>query len=84
MKIKQEVPLVCPFCDELAYNKKYVKRIVLPSRIYTLRKCIMGHEFYSVEDVPENQAEIVEEVKQLKRDSREWLKELKEQRKLHG
>lgn len=79
MKMRQEYPLVCPFCDEIAYAKKGVRRIVLPSRIYVLRKCIMGHEFYSVEDIPENQAEITDEVKQLKRDSREWLKDLKNQ-----
>ena len=81
MGFKKEFPLVCPFCDEIAYTKKGVRRIILPNRIYTLRQCIMGHEFYSVEDIPENQAKIVDELRQLKQDSRDWTKSLREQMK---
>ena len=51
-----EFPLVCPFCDELAYRKKGYRQIVLPHKIYTPRVCIMGHEFYSVEEIPYEQS----------------------------
>lgn len=80
MNLKWEIPLVCPFCDELAYSKYRAKRITLPHKIYTLRKCPMGHEFYSVEYVPESQAEIVEEMKQTRRDALDWSRTLKAHR----
>lgn len=80
MSLKLEVPLVCPFCDELAYTKPHTKRIVLPHKIYTLRQCTMGHEFYSVEEVPEDQSEIAHEIKEIKRDAREWSKQLRDSR----
>ena len=78
MSIKAELPLVCPFCDELSYNKKGFRRIMLPNKIYTLRQCPMGHEFYSVEEVPESQAEIVAEIKEIRRDAIEWKKQLRD------
>lgn len=65
-------PLVCPFCDELAYPSKKMKRRILPDRIYTPRECIMGHEFISVETVPENQAELVQEMREFKKEELGW------------
>ncbi len=59
----RKLPLNCPFCDEIAYPEPGVRRRVTPHKIYTLRQCIMGHEFYSVEEVPENQAEVVLEMR---------------------
>ena len=72
-----EFPLVCPFCDELAYKKKKHQQIILPHKIYTPRICSMGHEFYSVEEIPENQAEIVREIREIKRDAIEWRRQLR-------
>lgn len=79
MGMKYDAPLVCPFCDELSYQKKGAQRIFLPHKIYVPRKCIMGHEFYSVEEVPESQAEIMEEIKQIRKDARAWSRERKAQ-----
>lgn len=75
-----ETALVCPFCDELAYIKPYSNKIMLPHKIYTLRQCKMGHEFYSVEEVPENQAAIVDEIREIRKDARDWAKQLKADR----
>ena len=61
----KKLTINCPYCDEPAYQTRK-HRIVTPTEIYTLRKCIMGHEFYSVESVPENQNEIVQLVRSLK------------------
>ena len=72
-----EFPLVCPFCDELAYRKKGCQQIVLPHKIYTPRVCAMGHEFYSVEEIPEDQSEIVKEIREIRQDARNWRKQLK-------
>lgn len=72
--MRNESVLVCPFCDELAYIKPYSNKIMLPYKIYTLRRCTMGHEFYSVEEVPENQAAIVDEIREFRKDAREWKK----------
>ena len=76
-KWQEEYPLVCPFCDELAYMKPRARKIVLPHKVYTLRVCVMGHEFYSVEEVPENQSEIAEEIRGIKADANEWKRNLK-------
>ena len=72
-----EFPLVCPFCDELAYRKKGYRQIVLPHKIYTPRVCIMGHEFYSVEEIPEDQSAIVKEIREIKKDAVEWKRSIK-------
>lgn len=72
-----EFPLVCPFCDELAYRKRGYRQIVLPHKIYTPRVCIMGHEFYSVEEIPYEQSEIVKEMREIKKDAQQWRKQLK-------
>lgn len=69
-KISVSLPLVCPYCDEEAYQKKNSTRVKTPHNIYTLRECIMGHTFYSVEGIPENQAEIEDEVKQIRSNRR--------------
>lgn len=61
----KKLPILCPFCDEVAYQIRE-HRVVTDYKIYTLRQCIMGHKFYSVEEVPENQAEIVEEIRRIK------------------
>lgn len=73
-----ELPLVCPFCDELAYTSHRMRRKCLPDKIYTLRRCSIGHEFWSVETVPENQAEIVDEIKEFAPEIREWMKNVRE------
>lgn len=69
-------PLVCPFCDELAYPAKGEKRTILPNKIYILRECNMGHRFYSVEEVPEDQSAIVEELREIQKDARKWKSEV--------
>ena len=74
----KEFPLVCPFCDELSYRKKNSQQIVLPHKLYTHRICPMGHEFYSVEYIPEDQSEIVKEIREVKRDAIEWRKQLRD------
>lgn len=72
-----ELPLVCPFCDEVAYRKKGYQQIALPHKIYTPRVCIMGHEFYSVEYIPEDQSELITEIRSVKKDATAWRKQLK-------
>ncbi len=74
----KEIPLVCPFCDELAYVKQFARRKALPDRIYTLRECVMGHQFWSVETVPENQAEIVNEIREFAPEIKEWMRDVRE------
>lgn len=74
----RELPLVCPFCDELSYRKKKCQQIALPHKLYTPRVCAMGHEFYSVEYIPEDQSEIVKEIREVKRDAIEWRKQLRD------
>ena len=69
--------LVCPFCDELAEKKKGFQPIYTPHKIYTPMMCPMGHEFYSVEEVPEDQSAIVTELKGVRKDAREWKHQLK-------
>lgn len=71
-----KLSLNCPFCDEPSYQKKYSKRYYTDFKIYTLRECSMGHQFYSVEFVPENQNEIVDEINRIKQIRREeaWEK----------
>lgn len=66
-KLVKKLPLVCPFCDELAYQERRTRRFITNHRIYTLRQCPMGHEFYSVEEVPENQSEIVKEIREIRK-----------------
>ena len=70
-------PLVCPFCDEPAMMRPFYNKVVLPHKIYTLRQCPMGHEFYSVEYVPENQSEIAAQIKEIQADAKEWRKQLR-------
>lgn len=72
-----ELPLVCPFCDELAYRKKNHQQIALPHKIYTPRICKMGHEFYSVEEIIENQSDVIKEIREIRQDARDWRKQLK-------
>jgi hypothetical protein len=62
----RKYPLNCPFCDEPAFAKDGAHRMVTPFNIYTLRECPMGHTFYSVEFIPENQSRIVEEINEIK------------------
>lgn len=69
--------LVCPFCDEFAEKKKGFHPIYTPHKIYTPMVCQMGHEFYSVEEVPEDQSAIEKEVRRVRQDARAWKKQLK-------
>ena len=64
-RLIKKLPINCPFCDEEAYQTR-THRVVTPNEIYTLRKCPMGHVFYSVETVPENQKEIVRLIEEIK------------------
>lgn len=75
--MKVELPLVCPFCDELADRKKGYPQIALPHKLYTPRVCAMGHEFYSVEIIPEDQSAIVQEIKEIRADARAWRRKIK-------
>ena len=59
----KKLPINCPYCDEPAYQQKYKTRLVTAFAIYTPRECPMGHTFYSVETVPENQDSIEKAVK---------------------
>ena len=68
----ESYPIVCPFCDELAYLDPTEKARVSPYKIIQKRKCIMGHEIYSVEEVPEDQSAIVDEIREFEADMREW------------
>lgn len=70
-----KMPLNCPFCDEPAYMKDHSTRIVTPFKIYTLRECCMGHQFYSIDFAPENQSEVVEEIREFKAERRRIWKE---------
>lgn len=73
-KIVKAYPLACPFCDELAFPSVKMKRRILPDRIYMPRECIMGHEFYSVEMIPEDQSAIVDEMREFNNEEKEWKK----------
>lgn len=68
--LTRKFPLNCPFCDEEAYPEDNTHRVVTPFKIYTMRQCIMGHRFYSVESIPEDQASIDDEVKQIRQERR--------------
>lgn len=61
--LSRQLPLNCPFCDEEAYPAPKIYRRRTPHKIYTLRRCIMGHEFYSVEYIPEDQSRVVKEIR---------------------
>ena len=64
--LSKKLPIACPFCDELAYQERRAHRIVTEQRIYTLRLCPTGHRFWSVEEVPEDQSAIVDEIRGIK------------------
>jgi hypothetical protein len=66
----RKYPLNCPFCDEEAFPEEGTHRVVTPFRIYTMRKCSMGHRFYSVEEIPEDQSAIHDEVQEIRRNRR--------------
>ena len=80
-RMTQQIPLNCPYCDEPAYQKKQSNRIVLPHAVFTLRECSMGHTFYSVEEVPENQSEVEERIENYRREQRERWKRNSDARK---
>lgn len=64
------VTLVCPFCDE---NTTALQngRVYSPGKIYTPRKCPMGHIVYSVEEIPQNQSKIEDEIQAIRAYNRE-------------
>ena len=64
-KIITDSPLACPYCDESAFRTPHAFARYTESAIYVHRTCIMGHTFYSVESVPENQEEIENVIKSL-------------------
>ena len=57
--------IACPFCDEKGYvdNSPQRKIYNLGYKVYYPRKCIMGHEFYSVEFVPDNYEQLLHDLK---------------------
>ena len=59
-KVNRE--LNCPYCDEKSVQERGKYALRTPDKIYIPRKCIMGHTFYSVEYIPENQEEIAQEI----------------------
>lgn len=63
----KKLPINCPYCDEPAYQRKYYTRLATANAIYTPRECIMGHTFYSVETVPEDQDKVEQEVKEYRK-----------------
>lgn len=69
--LMRKYPLNCPFCDEPAYPAHRTHRIVTPFKVYTLRKCIMGHTFYSVDYIPEDQSAVVDEIHRIKEAEKE-------------
>ena len=73
--------LVCPFCDMPAKKKKNYESIMLPHKIYTPMICEMGHEFYSVEEIPEDQSALVKEIREIKSDAIKWKKQLRNLKK---
>jgi len=73
-------PLVCPFCDELAYLDNTEKAKVWPHKIIHRRVCVMGHVTYSVEEIPENQSEIVDQIREFSKDMRAWKSYVRKER----
>ena len=73
-------PLVCPFCDELAYLDNSEKAKVWPHKIIHKRTCIMGHVLYSVEEIPEDQSKIVDELREFSDDMRKWKSYVRKER----
>lgn len=76
----EDYPMVCPFCDELAYLDPSEKAKVWPHKIIRKRKCIMGHELYSVEEISEDQSAIVDEIREFEKDMREWKSYVRRER----
>ena len=72
--LTRKYPLNCPFCDEPAYPAGNTHRIVSPFAVYTLRECEIGHKFYSVETIPEDQSAVVDEIARIK----EAMKEIRD------
>ena len=77
-RMMEEYPLVCPFCDEMAYAKPRARKRLLPDKIYSLKQCPMGHEFWAIEYVPENQAQVVDEIRQFSTEMKEWRNDVKQ------
>lgn len=73
--------IVCPFCDEPAHIIPNAK-IYTPGKIYTKRRCMMGHEMYSVEEIPENQARVMDEIEKIRAYRKEQrIKAMRKKRK---
>lgn len=83
--------LVCPFCDEdskvraiyASYNNllKDVdadRVIITPRKIFYPRECIMGHTFWSVEEVPSNYEKMLNEIEEIKEFTRNEMKEYRD------
>lgn len=65
-RLLKTYPLVCPFCDEPAEQVPKSQRKITAHKIYTPRRCTMGHIVWSVEEIPEDQSAIVEELKTIR------------------
>lgn len=66
-RLVKVIPLACPFCDEEATQRRRTMRVVTANKIYTQRECIMGHILWSVEEIPQDQSAIVDEIKAIKK-----------------
>lgn len=83
--------LVCPFCDEdskvrsvyATYNNLLEdvdmdRVIITPRKIFYPRECIMGHTFWSVEEVPWNYEKMLKEIEEIKEFTRKEMEEYKD------
>lgn len=78
-RLVRAFPLTCPFCDEPADQIVRSHRKITAHKIYTKRQCTMGHVVWSVEEIPEDQSAIVEELKTINETRREDKLRLREQ-----
>ena len=67
--------LNCPWCDTPAMQKPRSNRVFEYDTIYTQRECPVGHTFWSVEFIPDDQDAIEEMIKDLRRARRRKSKE---------
>lgn len=68
-KVAPNKPLNCPFCDEESFRiGGSSDAFVMENYIFYPRRCIMGHEFYSVEWVPDNYVKFM----RMMEDEEEW------------
>lgn len=72
-------PILCPICDEP--SDWYGRPILTSHMIVHKRKCIMGHIFYSKEEVPKNYGAFQEYIEAIIEKDEERKEEKREKRK---